>query len=922
MKNNIQQNKAITTLNGPVLIIAGPGTGKTYTLVERVLYMVGENDIDPSTIMITTFTNKAATEILDRLSMKFNENGIIKDTNDMLIGNFHSVCRSIIDEFIEYTNLSKNYINIDNIEQKYLIERYIEKFRKIPGYNLFIDSNKEIYQIQNIINKVCEYGILHRSSNDRKYNTLLKIVELYEKIIEKFNMMDFSHILFYTYKLIKENDDVRKILQSRINYIMVDEYQDTNLVQEKIIFTLLNENKNICVVGDDDQALYRFRGASVKNILEFDKKFDNLTVIKLMHNYRSHDSIIKFYSKYLQDNIDKNEELSNFRYTKLLFSDNISEDKRVVKIVEDSVENWCQKILYTLKELINSDSINSLNEVAIIFSSVNEPRARKLISFLKKNDIDIYIPKTSTLLSRYEIEKLIGALYAVFKPILVKNFSIDRDIKIYLDNAYNNFYKSILKEDSLSDFVSRMSRYIQTESFNIDLYDIVYRLFAYSPFYEYMQNEEKSKSLSRFLELIKSFSLINQIYKIDKNNLNKFLNLYFFSFIDFIKNQSIPEFDEDTIIPKSNTLSVMTIHASKGMEYPVVIMASLWDDVYKTYTNKFNELVEGLVRENTDQKISNEPKRYENILDYYRKNYTGFSRAKDLLILAGIDSDINGISRDYRKVLENVDTYNIKNISIEKREIKENSIKKQYAFTTDIIPYQKNPLEYYYTKKLKFSFPKTKELFYGSIVHESIEYINRKIISNKKIDKKDIEEFVFNNARQKYIQGAIMFNKENVLDAFNEVLRYYDNLESIGIPIESELGINYSTKDYIIVGNVDMIYKKNGHYHIMDFKTGVKPDEKGNHKSIKDYYRQLNLYAYLYKVTKGIEVKSLALYFTKIDSTKHIYEFEYDEEENINTLNLVKETINNIENNKFEFTDVPNSLLRFYFERLKKDIVD
>lgn len=918
MQNNIHQDKAIKKLDGPVLIIAGPGTGKTYTLVERVAYMVGDKGIDPSEIMITTFTNKAAIEILDRISLKFKEKNIIKDVNEMLLGNFHGVCRRILNEYIHLTPLSPNYTNIDDMEQKYFIKRNLHKFTEIKNFNRIITPKNAINNIQQLVNKVCEYGILERDSRDEKYQVIFDIVKKYEEMLIERNMIDFSHILFYTYKLLSEHREVRESLQKRINYIMVDEYQDTNMVQEKIIFSILNDNKNICVVGDDDQSLYRFRGATVGNILEFDNKFSNVEVINLRQNYRSEDKIVKFYSDYMKKNIDENQNLIEFRKQKLLFTDYITNEDRVVKVVESTEEQWRYKILQIVKELKRTNKIQNINEIAILCSSVNEPKIRKLIALLKKEDISVYIPKSSTLLSKTEVKKLIGAIYAIFKKYMDKYIrSYDSETRIFLEKIYINFKKSMKKTKDIDEYIKNMSNFISTQEHPIDLYDISYRLFAYDPFYTYMQEESKAKNLSRFLELFKSFSLISGIHKINVKNIDIFVNLFFFEFISFIKDQNITEFEEDTVIPVENTMSVLTIHASKGMEYPIVIMASLWDSIFSYYENGFNKLMNSFIKE-FSYSNSKEPKKYVNKLDYYRKNYTGFSRAKELLILAGIKYGEGSVSETYKDVLNDLPFYDIDRLNLNKKEKKVSKEKKIYAFTTDILPYLKNPIEYYYTNILKFSFPKDLSLHYGSLVHETIEFINKSIIMGKNIDENIIRKNLIENANKKEKNGAYNLKKKYSKKALDEVMGYYKDLRNIGKPIDSELEIVYSTENYILVANIDMIYKKeDGSLHIMDFKTGTPPDELENHDFLYDYMKQLNLYCYLYENTKGVKIESTGLYFTDLSVQKHKYIFDYDEEINKETINIIEETIKKIENEEYDaIKNSKHRYLKFFLDKL------
>lgn len=920
MNYNLQQELAIKTIDGPVLIIAGPGTGKTFTLVERVSYMVIDKNIDPSEIMITTFTNKAANELLDRLSLKFTEKNINKDVNEMMIGNFHSIARNILNKYIDFTHLKRGYINIDDIEKSYIIQKYINKFRRIENYNKY-NSNRqyEILNITRIIKKIYEEGLIKRKNETNPlYRFYFDVIDVYQEILMKYNMLDFSGILYFTYKLLKENHIVREELQNKINYIMIDEYQDTNIVQEKIISLLLNKNKNLCVVGDDDQALYRFRGASVKNILNFEDKYDDVKKINLMQNYRSEDSILKFYGAYLNNLIDENPKLKQYRHNKILFSDKLAEENRVKKLIARDEEEWKEKIFECIQKLLSYEIINSLNEIAILFSSVNDKKAQSLISYLKKQGVDIYIPKTSNLLSQKEVLNLIGGIYAIFLPIIqTKKIYKDLEVQSFLDNCYNIFYSNMLKNKETEDFINRMSKFL-LGNFSLTIQDIIYRLLAYYPFLEYMKDEDKAKKISRFMELIETFELVNVSYKINSENIQNFIEMFFYDFIKFIKNKKIGEFDEETIIPNKDSISVMTIHASKGMEYPVVIMASLWDQYFNSNSNFFIDNLEEFAKiYNNEQDF--EPEEYKNILDYYRKNYTGFSRAKDLLILSGIDGKNSEISDEYKKIILNLENLKIEELNIKKGEIKDSKIKKSYSFTADILPYLECPIEYYYKRILKFKDIKTKALHYGSLVHEIIEFLNKAIINKKELSLNDIKQIAKEIASQKFIHGAISLTKEDLDNAIDEVLEYYKDISKIGIPLNSELNLIYSIKDYILEGNIDLIFEKDNKKHILDFKTGKAPDNEGNHESMSDYFKQINLYAYLYEKTKNEKIESMSLYFTGAKNGKKLYTFKFDEGKNAEVLELIENTIKRIENNEF-FENKncidENSLLKYFIKKI------
>lgn len=916
---NDGQREAITTVEGPVLIIAGPGTGKTFTLVERVIYMIDKLNIEPSSIMVSTFTNKAALELLDRLSFKFQERGIKKDVNDMVLGNFHSICRQILDKYLDFSPLKRGYRQIDDVESKYLIYRSLREFRAIPGYDKLIGNRNEVATIEKIVKNVGEYGILERKSHDSYKKSFFDVVNFYEGLLGKANLVDFPRILFYVYKMLVDYPEIRDELRSRINYIMIDEYQDTNDVQEKIIRLLLNDNMNLCVVGDDDQGLYRFRGARVRNIIEFPERYEGTRVIYLDKNYRSNQSIVKFYSDFMQE-MEAGQK-GRYRYSKKLYSSKQSGDKRVFKLLSRDEEKWHEDLLKTLRDLKDKGVINNFNEIAFLFSSINDVRAMRLASFFKKNGIGIYRPKTSRLLSRQEIRKFIGAIYAIFKKPFEGKFPyVDPDTRDFLKSSYELFYRDCIKNGDLEDFVKRMATYIGGKNFSLNLFDIAYRLFAYEPFFTYLHDEGIAKNISRFLELIYSFSYMNQIHRIDENNLLKFVERFFIDYIAFIKSENIAEFEEDVSLPDKDSISFLTIHASKGMEYPLVFMASVWDKIYKPYKKGLSNLEE--IFKDLVQRESFEPEDLFERFDFYRKYYTGFSRAKELLILTSFENA--PISKELSGTFNLLDDFNFENLSIKAEEVKEFKLKEIYSYTVDISPYRACPRAFYYFRKLRFTQANKKALAYGLMVHETIEKINEERIRGSVPDTSKLKTFLFENARNKYLQGFIDLTVQDIEEAWQEIKLYLEKLEDFGEPICTEQSIKLSFDDYMLGGNVDYIFKDKEGLHILDFKTGTPPDEEGKHPGLDKYYRQINLYAYLYELSRNEKVDKVDLYFTNLKAKGEILSFEVNEDTLMETMVEISDTVKKIEEDSrtlnFEKTDNVDTCrtcsLRFFCKRL------
>lgn len=301
---NENQRSAIFATDGPVLIIAGPGSGKTFTLVERIVYLITVKSVTPESLFVVTFTDKAARELTTRISNRLNELDIRFNLNEMYLGTFHSICLRLIDEHREFTRLRRNFTMLDQFDQQYFLYQKIHEYRKIPdnemvlgeGHSPWMQSETLLKWVNKVSEEALDVNTLLKAP-EPQVRTLAACFELYQRQLHEANALDFSGIQYEALKLLQEHPQVLAELRGKITYMMVDEYQDTNTIQEKILKLLTNDSQNLCVVGDDDQGLYRFRGATIRNILEFPSMFreGQCKQITLTTNYRSHPEIIDFY---------------------------------------------------------------------------------------------------------------------------------------------------------------------------------------------------------------------------------------------------------------------------------------------------------------------------------------------------------------------------------------------------------------------------------------------------------------------------------------------------------------------------------------------------------------------------------------------------------------------------------------------------
>ena len=296
LKNlNKAQKEAVMYLDGPLLIVAGAGSGKTKVLTTRIANIIKEKKAYPNQILAVTFTNKAAREMQIRVSKILGSTAI----GLSWLGTFHSICAKLLRKHASAVNLNSNFTIIDTDDQIRLIKNIckaenIDIKQLSPKYILAIIDrwkNKGFYPNEVIINK-----------KDIYEKTILPIYKIYQQKLTDLNSCDFGDLILHAVKILEKNLDIRDIYSKNFKYILVDEYQDTNFIQSKWLKLLAEKNKNICCVGDDDQSIYSWRGAEIKNFLEFDKVYKNTKVIKLEKNYRSTQNILSVASNLISNN--------------------------------------------------------------------------------------------------------------------------------------------------------------------------------------------------------------------------------------------------------------------------------------------------------------------------------------------------------------------------------------------------------------------------------------------------------------------------------------------------------------------------------------------------------------------------------------------------------------------------------------------
>ena len=927
---NEGQRKAIAAAEGPVLITAGPGTGKTYTLVQRAIYLIEECGVKPESIFIATFTEKAAKELITRITNELSDRGIVANINEMYIGTFHSLCLRILKEHLEFTRLRRNYRLLDAFDQQYMVFQNIHRFRNIPEVEVALPNGgawKQSEAICNYVNNLSEELVTPEelmSDTDLSIAALGRMLKEYRDVLTEGNLMDFSSIQIEAYHLLQDNVEVLEELRSKVTHIMVDEYQDTNFIQEQLVFLLAGDRKNICVVGDDDQGLYRFRGATIRNILEFPQKFaeGECRVIPLVINYRSNSDIVDFYNEWMAttDGAKFKFRWDNFRYDKRIepHEKTSLHSPAVVKLAGvDDTDEWHEKILQFINDMKASGKLTDYNQIAFLFNSVKHPRVTALARFLEENHINVYSPRSDMFFQRDEIRLALGCLMLMF-PRYIQG--LENGDYTFLQPEHLTYYRNCimaaneyLTQPENSDLLKWIRRrgkdHVGLKGATDYAYcGLMYQLFEFQPFAGILDTEmdvgvvdiRPTRNLAKLTQIIGKFEYLHRVDVLDageyrgKRRIDQNTELLFNMYLRLLFDGGITEYEDDSEYAPSGCVSFLTIHQSKGMEFPIVLVDSL-ANVPRKNTNDLMMQIE----ERYFKRPAFEPYDVTKYFDFWRLYYTAFSRAQDLLILTCCEDKRtpSNYFKDIYGELQSVESpgFDIREFNF--KPIKEVNIKNTYSFTSHITVYETCALQYKFYKELEFMPVRANAMLFGTLVHETIEDIHRAALRHEEqtITQENVSRWFDSNyvsltkTEHTYLAGP---QREAAL---KQVLRYVDRQHGDWSQIQqAEVDVSLVKPDYIIEGKVDLIRGEGDTVEIVDFKSQRKPDMVKDREQLEQYRRQLHIYAHLVEERTGQKVSKMHIYYTGEDGGVPTITYPYTKSAVEGTMAVFDETVKKI----------------------------
>ncbi len=898
---NDDQIEAITTTDGPLLIIAGPGTGKTLTLVARTLYLLISEKAQPDEIILTTFTEKAAYELRDRISQLARKINYQGQLHLIKMGTIHSLCNEYIMKFLSYTPLKRGYSVLEELTQIFFIyENFDEVMIKRDGKFLgkWAKKWRAIKEVVPYLNKITEEMIDISKLEDSKDEFLRSLAGCYKAYCQKLfetNRVDFAHLLKIFYELLC-NEKVYRKIKSKIRYIMVDEYQDTNYIQEQILLKLASPENNICVVGDEDQSLYRFRGATVRNILEFPKHFKNCKQIKLTINYRSHKKIIEKYNKFITS-IDWN----GFRYPKEIKPDpsaEFPEYPAVFCIWGRDEKDEAKRVVQLIKFLKNKKIIEDWSDVSILLKSVKSEHSSHYINALKENNIPYFSPRAKKYFENTEV-KLLIACYSIifgFYGDILKEYPH----REYIEDAIKLLHKNI--NQALKDYLRRKVRQIEnlkTGSLDLTILDYFYQLLAYQPFSAFLKDKNKAYNLSIFSKLLSVFMDYYDISLVTAKNKEFIKNYLFGSFLNFLMQTGIDEYEDPyNPIPKG-FVQIMTIHQAKGLEFPVVLVGSLHKKfaVQKQVDRDLLPFSKRGTFETEEQMTK---------FDRLRHYYVAFSRAQKLLVLTTPEKPQDWFS----PIWEGLDQYPYvekETLQAQKFQSKPQFVPKKSYSLSNINVYETCPQQYLFYKEYEFQPSRSAQVLFGSLVHHTIEDIHRAVLDRKSFTTQDIENWFEQNYKALLLSGLRPISKTQKEVALKQVINYFNQNQDILERIsETEVEVSVEKEDYIITGKIDLLMSKDGKFEILDFKT--QPKQEKNPELIDKYFKQLCLYAYILKERYNKPVEKIYIYWTSEEKRKDaLMEMKYSEKDIEAAGNYFDEVVKKIKSENFRVNIPPDT---------------
>ncbi len=875
---NEKQLKAVRHNKGPLLIIAGAGTGKTTVITERIKYLILEKKVEPSHILALTFTEKAAFEMQERVDIL-----LPYGYTNLWIQTFHSFCDRILRDDAQVIGLDPNYKLISEAESVLLLRQHIfdlgiKLFRPLGNPTKFLDALLTHFsrlKDEDIApDEYLKWSKKQKSTDEKKqYLELAEAFAAYKKLKARQSVMDFSDLISNTLLLFRKRRNILKKYQNQFKFLLVDEFQDTNYAQNELAVLLSGDDKNITVVADDDQSIYRFRGAAVSNVLQFKKTFPKARIITLVDNYRSTQTILDASYRLIQHNNPNRLEVVE-KIDKKLKSHSRASEEEIDFIHEQKSEDEADTIAKTIKNLKNS---YEYKDIAILVRANNH--SQMITTALQRHKIPYQFLGPGYLFQQDEIKDLIAYLtfltnlsdsVSLFRVLSMDifnlsyvelnyllNFAKKKNLTLFeaLDDVNQSFLKHATQE-KLQNFKQMAERHLQ-KSKKEQAGQVLYYFLIDSGLYKSFQKADSIKEERRVQNIAKFFDRIKN-FETEREDSNIFTLVEWLTLMLQLGDSPTAA---DIDIRDRNAVNILTVHSSKGLEFKAVFLTNLVSDRFPSRDRAEKiplpiAIIKEKIPKDTDFHLEEERRLF----------YVGMTRAKELLYFSAADfygtgKRVKKLSpfiyealpklQEQEKVLKDVQQLSLTEVlsAYEETDEKEEdlpagrqekqSLKITYLTYSNLQMFDICPL--HYKAKVIFNIPTPIAAVqsFGISLHNALYRFYRKVqegsIPSLKELKKILEkEWISDGYDNKKHEQERFFQANEILEKF-----YKTECNPPVKPLGIELPFSFFLKNGVkISGKIDRVDKKGKGIEIIDYKTG-----EDNPKADKAHRLQLEIYA-------------------------------------------------------------------------------
>jgi DNA helicase-2/ATP-dependent DNA helicase PcrA len=868
-----QQKEAILHQDSPLLIIAGPGSGKTEVIAWRVAHLVQSGCVLPENVLAVTFTEKAALNLKDRIQQKLQDINV----ESMQVSTIHSFAALLLRKYNTYSPLPNGFRLLDETGQfLYIYSRRNElglgeivKGRPQDFFaavmKVFNTATEELVTPDKLANWCAEcFSEADVKETDiwKERQIIAEAYRLYCKVFEEESLLDFAFLQWHALSLLENNPIIVKELQQKYQTILVDEYQDTNAAQERIIGYLAGDGTHLTVVGDDDQSIYRFRGATVKNILAFPDRYTNTHIVKLERNFRSREPILEHSLQVINQN--------PARFPKNLHTER-GPGSEVLLIYEYSSAQEAETVVRLIKSLHNKGLITLYGDVVILLRSVKS-YAEPYINALAAAGIPFKVIGDASLFEHEEIAYIynlfnfLGTTKAwgdkfLRNPLLKLNEDTCQALLAFKDSLFDLVIgEQALGEQSLQDIgikdandrgllmhLLQVKRKVQAQEHQ-SILEIFYNLLAATGCVRYFEHSGNSVAISNLGILSHLISAWDE-----HGSTNNFYP--FREYLKLVKDSGV----DPTLPPVEDVVQIMTIHQAKGLEFPVVVLGAAMDGRLPSCKRSDPYEIPYSLRASGEPEVAD-----PHIVDERKLFYVAATRARDLLIIGTADvvNKRGGGPSPFLKEMFGPDLHASAAYSEEKvkdidsRPPKESGPRPRHSFS-QLAYYLQCPMRYKLAVTYGLEVPWLDPVDFGANVHRCLEVIHRGALQGDIVNINALPDLVAQNwlstSRSKPELEASYQRA-----AVKQIARYIEEHGyQLSQTIMTETYFSFPFSNEVLLGKVDLIRKASeAGVEIVDFKTSSAISGEMDRVSM-----QLGLYALGVEASLGMKVINQVAHF-------------------------------------------------------------